>query len=94
MSVATMRNTLSNREFHGWLAYFDEPIADIPEVQMATLTMMVAQGLGAKDVKHSDYLIRKPEKPIVTKDERPSNGTLTKNEVMSVFAGMATPLEG
>ena len=94
MSVAAMRNTISNREFYGWLAYFDEPIADIPEVQMATLSMMVAQGLGAKDVKHSDYLVRKPDKTTPIKDERPSNGTLSKNEVMSVFAGMATPLEG
>jgi len=86
-----MRNTLSNREFYGWLAYFDEPIADIPEVQMATLSMMVAQGLGAKDVKHSNYLIRKPVEVVHNK---PDNGTLSKNEVMSVFAGMATPLEG
>jgi len=85
-----MRNTLSNKEYNGWLAYFNEPVPDIQEVQMATLSLMVAQGLGAKNTTHSDYLIRKPIKI----DKKPSNGTLSQNEVMSVFGGIATPLEG
>ena len=106
MSVATMRNTLSNKEFYGWLAYFEEPTPDIPEIQMATMSLLVAQGLGSKDAKHTDFLIRKPElkigsnKPFLAEDttskesQRPANGTMSQNEVMSIFAGMATPLEG
>ena len=106
MSVATMRNTISNKEFYGWLAYFEEPVPDIPEIQMASMSLLVAQGLGSKDAKHSDFLVRKPEtktgsnKPFLAEDtssqasKRPDNGTLSQNEVMSVFAGMATPLEG
>jgi hypothetical protein len=95
MPVAVMRQVLTNKEFHGWLAYFQHAGPDVQEIQMATLSLMVAQGLGAKKVEHSDYMIRKQNKP-KTKAQKATtpDGVLTQNEVMSVFAGIATPLDG
>jgi hypothetical protein len=96
MSVAKLRMTISPREFAGWMVFFRDQDPDIPEIQMATLSLMVAQGLGSKKAKHDDYLIRKPtllEKKGPTVAHTP-DGVLTQNEVMSVFAGIAIPLDG
>ena len=60
---------------------------------MATLTLMVAQGLGSKNAKHEDFLIRKIDKKPPPKAVE-ADGVLSQNEVMSVFAGIATPLDG
>ena len=95
MPVALMRQVLSAKEFHGWLNFFQHQGPDVQEIQMATLTLMVAQGLGAKDVKHSNYMVRKTQerekaKPVEAKTPE---GVLTQNEVMSVFAGIATPMD-
>lgn len=94
MPVSVMRNTITNKEFFGWLSYYDMPMPDIQEVQLATLSVMVAQGLGAKNVKHEDYLVRKPEKAKPKETVALDNGLLDINEVQSVFAGIATPLDG
>ena len=92
MPVAVMRQVLTTTEYHGWLAYFQYQSPDVQEIQMATLTLMVAQGLGAKNAQHTDYIVRKPKKTKSTEAPTPT-GVLTQNEVMSVFAGIATPLE-
>ncbi len=101
MPVARMRNVLTRREFYGWLSYFSEPNPDIPETQMATLSLMVAHGLGSKDAKIEDFLIRKPsnkqkeeKSQLLDPDTVTPTGVLSQNEVMSVFAGIATPLDG
>ena len=94
MPVALMRQVLSNKEFHGWLAYFQHEGPDVQEIQMATLTLMVAQGLGAKKVEHSDYLIRKPAKVSKETTAQTPDGVLSQTEVMSVFAGIAVPMGG
>ena len=57
---------------------------------------MVAQGLGAKKVELSNYLIRKTKerpKPTPTGTNTPANGSLPMQDVMSVFAGVATPMK-
>jgi len=68
---------------------------DETEIQLANLTLMVAQGLGSKNSKFEDFLVNKPKKKPSKKTEVTTpDGVLSQNEVMSVFAGIATPMDG
>jgi hypothetical protein len=88
-----LRHVISQKEFHMWLRYFANKDPDETEIQLANLTLMVAQGLGSKKAKFEDFLINKPTKKEATKAKTP-DGILSQNEVMSVFAGIAIPLDG
>ena len=96
MPVGIMRNVLTAKEYNGWVRYLAFKTPDETEVQLARLGHMVAQGLGAKDVKLDDFLVNTVKKPTSAKAEESNtpDGVLSQNQVMSVFAGLATPLEG
>jgi len=74
-----------------WLRYFANKDPDETEMQLANLTLLVAQGLGIKKPKFEDFLINKPRKPEPSKTKGPA-GVLSQTEVMSVFSGIAVPM--
>jgi len=90
MPVAVMKQALTYREYQGWLAYLTHQSPDVQEIQMATLTLMVARAMGSKNSEHDDFIIRKPAKQVT--EAKTKDGLLTFNEVRSVFAGIATPM--
>ena len=94
MPVAMLRQVLSDEEFHGWVAYLNHEGPDVTEMQLAQIAHIISQGLGAKNAKYEDYLIRKPKKFTTKKEAATPNGLLSKNEVQSVFAGIAVPMGG
>ncbi len=97
MPVAVMKAVLTRSEFLKWLSYFKDKPADIPEVQMAILTSMVAAAMGNKKVKADDFMITKdkPKKIIVTDDPVSTieANSMPSNEVKSFFGAMATPMK-
>jgi len=86
-----MRNVLSKNEYHEWVRFFATKIPDETEIQLAHLSLMVAQGLGAKNASLDDFLINKIKSEKITEND--DGGVLTQTDVMSVFAGMAVPME-
>ena len=59
------------KEFYKWWEYLSkEPIlADRIEIQLASLSLMVSSFGGSK-FKHSDFMIVKQEKPILSQKEK------------------------
>lgn len=57
-------------EFYEWIEYYSkEPfIADRLEIQLATICTMIGS-FGKSKAKHSDFMVRKPEKKVLTKEE-------------------------
>ena len=84
-----MKNVLSYTEYNRWFVYLSNKKPDVAEVQLATISTLIAQGLGNKDAKMRDFLITK------TDDETPKKqaGPMTDEAIHAVFAAIATPLE-
>ncbi len=61
---------MSIRELYEWYEYYNEEpfLADRLEIQLATISMMVA-AFGKSKPKHSDYMIRNIEKKVQTTKE-------------------------
>ena len=83
MPVSHMKAMITHSEFIGWLSYlrYDEP--DTNEIQLATLSMLVSNGLGGKG-KVKDFLVRKP-------DDSQQRGPMSADAVKGIFSGVATP---
>ena len=66
---------MSLRELHEWYDYYsEEPFyADRLEMQMANISLMVANFGGSKKAKHSDFMVRKIEKKELSLKEREDN---------------------
>ena len=85
MPVFVMKATMPHSEYIGWLSLlrYEEP--DVTEMQLATLTMVVANALGGKS-KVKDFLVRKPDNKSV------SNGKeMSMDAIKGVFGGVAVP---
>ena len=61
---------MSIRELYEWYDYYNEEpfLADRLEIQLATISLMVA-GFGKSKSKHSDFMIRNIEKKVQTTKE-------------------------
>lgn len=61
---------MSINEFYEWCEYYskDPFIADRLEIQLATICTMIGS-FGKSKMKHSDFMVRKPEKQILSKDD-------------------------
>lgn len=61
---------MSFRELYDWYEYYNnEPFfADRIEIQLATLSLMVSS-FGKSKAKHEDFMIRKKEKEILSKEQ-------------------------
>ena len=62
---------MSFRELYDWYEYYNsEPFfSDRIEIQLATVCTMIA-GFGKSKSKHSDFMVRKPEKEILTQEQK------------------------
>ncbi len=69
MPVSLMKAIITPSEFLNWVTYLNTIEPDVQEIQMAILSLQVAQGLGSKSSKLEDFLInmgsRKPKAPAV-----------------------------
>ncbi len=104
MPVSVLRATFTEREFTQWVSYFRYKDPDETEVQLATLAYIVSIGLGNKEAKLDDYLINK-QQPSSCELAPPRDDTavevingvehevMSKEQVTSVFASFAVPME-
>lgn len=87
MPVFVMKATMPRSEYMGWLSFlrYEEP--DINEIQLATLSMLVANALGGKS-KVKDFIVRKPDN-----NNRVSGQPkeMEADAIRSVFSGIAVP---
>ncbi len=90
MPVHIMKAMLSVAEYNRWVKYFVNTQPDVTEIQLARLTLMVAQGLGAKDVKLEDFLINTFNTPSKSKEENEVG--MSNEAVRNALAGIAIPL--
>ena len=88
MPVVLLRAVMSKTEFYDWLRYFKYKQPDAPEIQMAVLTAMVAQGLGSKKANAEDFIIHKL-KPKA--EDEPHE--MASEDVASFFGMLSTPME-
>ena len=81
-TVADLHLKLTYKEFNGWVTYLNTKGPDVPEVQMAALSNLVASGLGAKNSKVDNFLI--------------SGKTSSKKKATAYdsFAAIAQPYQG
>ncbi len=89
MPVFMLRQVLTNNEFMKWVKYFGYKNPDETEVQLARLTLMVAQALGAKDVKFDDFLINSFAE-VTT--EKTNNIGMSNEAVRNALSSIAIPL--
>ena len=87
MPVSELNTRLTKKEYHQWIAYFNQKQPDVQEMQMAILTSMVAQGLGSKKAQMNDFLIHKL-KP-TDNELKP----LPMGDIEAVFASFAKPMK-
>lgn len=71
-----------------WLSYEMFKYPDANELQMARLTLMVAQGLGAKNLKIEDFLINNP-----SASKKPKAEPMSAESVRSAFSILANKME-
>ena len=81
---------LTDSEYLEWLSYFKYKEPDSLEIQLATLSHLVAIGLGSKDSKVEDFIIHKPENDII-QQENASTGI--EQQITSVFSGIAVLMD-
>jgi hypothetical protein len=76
-----------------WMSYKIHQNPDSLEMQIASLSALVAGGLGVKDASAEDFLIHKPHqnKPMVNDDEELP--VMSISEVQSFFGVLAEPME-
>ncbi len=91
MPVFMLKQVLPQKEFLKWVKYFSNPYPDATEIQLARLTLMVAQGLGAKDVKFADFLVNNfdDDKP---KTEQQNEIGMSNEAVRNALSAIAIPL--
>ncbi len=80
--VIVMKSMLTQKEFFGWVKYFNTREPDAQEIQMAVLSNIVSGALGGKS-KIEDFLIHKTHK------SQDSLRPMSAKEVAGVFAGVA-----
>jgi hypothetical protein len=65
---------MSYQELYDWYEYYmNEPFfSDRIEMQLATISMLISSFGGGKGnkPKHADFMIRKPEKAILSKEQK------------------------
>jgi hypothetical protein len=90
-----LKSVMSRTEYMKWMAYKIHKQPDTMEVQMATLTAMVAGGLGVKNVSADDYLVNKPPKADVNNSMRSSENSdvMSGEEVQAFFGMIAEPMK-
>ena len=81
---------ITQEEYINWLRYFKFQEPDSLEIQLATLSHLVAIGLGSKDSKIEDFIIHKPENDII-QQENASTGI--EQQITSVFSGIAVLMD-
>jgi len=57
LPVTLLKSIITPKEFNGWVKYLNNLQPDVQETQMAVLMLMVAQGLGSKNAKFSDFIV-------------------------------------
>ena len=81
-----MKSVLTVEEYQKWVSYFTYQEPDVPEIQMAVLSNMVAAGLGAKKTKIDNFLVRKNN---IENYVRPGLKPMSDKDIMGVFSGFA-----
>ena len=89
MPVFMLRQILPHNEFIKWIKYFGHKYPDETEIQLARLSLIVSQALGAKDVKFNDFLVN-------TFDEVENTSTndigMSNEAVKNALSAIAIPL--
>ncbi len=67
-----------------WLSYYKHKRPSTTELQLARLTLLVAQGLGSKTAKFEDFLVN---------NHKPKAKEMSADQVQAVFSGVATPMK-
>jgi len=80
-----MKMTITQQEFNGWVYYLNNKGPDVEEIQLAVLTNMVAQGLGSKKSKVTDYIISKTHEP---KSEPTDTKVMSASAVKAAFSSL------
>ena len=91
MPVFQLMAILPRSEYVRWLSYLKYEEADVQEIQLATLSMLVANALGGKS-KVKDFLIHKPNttpQAITNRDGSPK--VMSEDAIRNVFSGVAIP---
>ncbi len=87
--VRVMRQMLTSTEYMGWVQYFEHKPPDIPEVQLAIISTLIANAMGSKrKSKVSDFIISKQ----VEKQERKLR-PMEDNEIRSTFATVSVRMD-
>jgi len=82
---------LTPTEYIGWMKYFSNKPPDIPEVQLAIISTLIANAMGSKKkAKVDDFII---SKQISKKDKRGPLEPMPENEVRSTFAGISVRMD-
>lgn len=84
MPISALNLVLSEREYTKWLSYEMYKYPDANELQMARLTLLVAQGLGGKNLKIEDFMINDPKK-----FNKPKAKVMSTESVRSAFSMLA-----
>jgi hypothetical protein len=71
-------------EYSKWVRFFLTEGPDVTEIQLANLSTMVAKGLGAKDIKIEDFLVRKPGAK-----QQPEQKVASAESIRAAFSGIA-----
>jgi hypothetical protein len=91
--VFAMKSMLTEKEFLGWVKYFNQKGPDTQEIQMAILMSLVSSGLGGKG-KVDDFILSKtPKDKTVTNAQTTVTKGMAAQEVRAAFAGVATPMK-
>ena len=62
MTVNMMEQSMDEAELYKWSLYLDDETPDVPELQNAILSNMIARYMGSKNSKYEDFLIRGKKK--------------------------------
>ena len=78
-------------EYYGWMKYFANKPPDIPEVQLAIISTLIANAMGSKKkAKVADFII---SKQMSQKDKRGLLEPMPENEIRSTFAGISVRMD-
>jgi hypothetical protein len=87
MPVSVMKSIITKKETLKWLSYFYHKPPEPLEVQIAVLSAMVANGLGAKGAKAEDFILT-PK----TQEKHAEVHEMDPNEVSNFFKVLAKPM--